>query len=89
MDDRSLSEANLLTSTISSVAESYFISQGYKDIKSGMFNAIARHYEIQECKKICQPRTARIFMRLLKAGEIPSWVAREIDLQMMELAASD
>jgi hypothetical protein len=68
--------------------EAYFTSKGIKDIKSGAFNAITLARERQNAKSVCRQSVAKVFMKLLKAGTLPSWVCREVNLELMEMAAN-
>lgn len=60
--------------------------KGVKNLKPNTFNPIAQIFESREAKRICKPRTAKLFMRLMAEGKVPSWVLREIDIRMLGAA---
>lgn len=74
-----LRQANL-AAIPASLGFTYLLKQGgAKHAKPSWINPYPREIERQHLARIVDPVAARIFLRLLKEGKVPTWVTRQVD----------
>lgn len=58
-----------------------------KDAKARLFNPAANQLYHAQAKDQIPTRSARVFIKLLKAEQLPAWVSQMIDLDLLNAAA--
>jgi hypothetical protein len=59
-----------------------------KDMDASAFNRYAQQLIVLEAKDAIPPRSAKIFLKLLKEEELPSWIGSALDIDLIRAAAS-
>lgn len=65
----------------------YYGAHGVKDAKARLFNPAANQLYHAQAKDQIPTRSARMFLELLKAEQLPAWVSQMIDLDLLNAAA--
>jgi len=62
------------------------VGMEFKDAPKIEFDSLAYTRKVEAARSSISPKTATIFLFLLQAGRINSWVLKEIDIDFVKLA---
>ena len=79
--------AAYVTSTVANLAVATCNLQGVKEVSARDFDAVAALNHWERANDLLSRRTAQIILALAAEGKIPSWVLRELDFEMVRMAA--
>ena len=65
----------------------YYGAHGVKNVQPRLFNPAANQLYHAHAKDQIPTRSARLFLELLKAEQLPAWVTQMIDLDLLNAAA--